>query len=313
MSVKTTQKSFKALSTEVYIFISSNQQDVTDDLNLVVALINDFEKKFSRFIPNNELDVLNNSVDLTVTDELLDILTTAKNYYKKTNKLFDPTIYNALISEGYILSKDNNYYDPNSTLCKNLDKRSNFDLVKFIPNNRILKPRELKIDLGGIGKGYLVDKIVEILKSKYPDFCISLGGDLYVQGKDINQGYDYWAIEVSNPFEQGKTELELPTLLLSNHAVATSGVNKRNWLKNGITKNHIIDPRTNRSINTDLISATVIGTDTIFCDITAKVLMILGMPEGVKYCNINSISAVLISKSREIYITESATKYVWKP
>jgi len=88
----------------------------------------------------------------------------------------------------------------------------------------VRKPRDVAIDLGGIGKGYIVDQVADELSKKYAHGIVDAGGDMRIMGKNREQNLDYWAIDVENPFDATRA---LAVLLLSECAVATSGTNRR--------------------------------------------------------------------------------------
>ncbi len=300
------------MTTLVYIALSSDKytdEEINVDIAEIVAELKDFEHKFSRFLPDSELSKLNACDYTKVSDEMLAILDTCKKYHTHTKGLFDPTIHNALINEGYHLSKSKGFYNEKQHTHSSTTA-ANFDLVKIdYTNKTVAKPKNIKIDLGGIGKGYIIDAIANKLKKKYADFCISLGGDIYVAGYDQINNYPYWAIEIENPFAH---KLDTPTLIVSDKAIATSGINKRVWQKYGQPKHHIIDPRTAQSSQTNLACTTVIGESTITCDIVAKMLLIHGADKGLEYCESNNIAAIFITKESKIIYTQKAHEYVWK-
>lgn len=303
------------MTTDVYISIYSDKygDDVLEkDINLCVKELEIFEKKYSRFIENNELDTLNTSQECIVSPELFEILTLSKTYYKSTNGVFDPAIYYVLKAEGYEVSKTKKYVTRN--ISREISKYSptfTFDMVSLVEPNRVIKPKDLKIDLGGIGKGYAIDKIHKILSKKYDHFCISIGGDMYLAGVDKEKDYPYWAIDIENPFGSDVI-LDLPTLLVSNKAIATSGINKRNWIKDGVSKNHLIDTKTHSSVDNELVCVTVIGENAVYVDVMAKTLLLLGLVAGMNYCKMNNVAAVFISKSNQLLLSERLHDYVWK-
>jgi FAD:protein FMN transferase len=303
----------KIMSTDFYIALSSNEVSETDmetDISFVLKLLNEFEQKYSRFIKDNELMRLNNSEKFTASNELFEILQISHKFYIETKGLFDPAILNSLLNEGYNVSKIKGFYEQNIVTIKNSYNfnRVILDSTTFSVN----KPKELHIDLGGIGKSYVVDKIATLLKNKYSDFCIDLGGDMYLAGSDKKNNYLNWAIEIENPINDPGNTTILPTLLLSDISVATSGVNKRKWDKSGSPKNHIINPITGKSVDNDLLTVTVISTNTITADIYAKVLLIMGKEQGIDFCKHNDISAIFIDNNLSILVTDTCQKYLWK-
>lgn len=300
------------MATDVYLCASSSEiahTEIQQDLANYVQMLRGFEASYSRFLPDNELSKLNFSGECTVSSELFEILDLCQTYYTQTSGLFDPTILPALIAEGYSQSKTKGFNNGEEVVSAPTHKYTFADVLLDKATLTVRKPREVKLDLGGIGKGFIVDKIAKLMSHKYSDFCVDAGGDMFLGGRDQEQKYDYWAINIEPP---GTNMLETPTLIVSNLAIATSGVHKRSWIKSGKPRNHIIDPSTGKSVSNTLVSATVIAQKTVQADITAKVLLILGLEKGLKYCENNSIPAVLIDKQGKIFKSKEAEKYVWK-
>ncbi len=314
--MNTIEKTLKnqIMATDIYISLASAEIELSEmekDVERIIDQMREFEQRYSRFIPNNYVANLNESEEFTATDDLIELLKAGESYYKNTNGLFDPSIHNALINEGYNTSKKLGFY--NKSLAALLPKRHysfsdlNIDYVTKV----VKKPKELKIDFGGIGKGYVVDKITEWVSRKYENFCIDAGGDMFLGGVDIQNKYPYWAIEIENPLPNQELSEKIPTLLIKNMAVATSGVGKRLWVKEGVEKNHIINPKTGKSVNNDICSVTVIGPNTIYADIYAKTLLLLGHKDGLEYCYNGNISAVFITKFGDVIISDSMKEYIW--
>jgi FAD:protein FMN transferase len=303
------------MQTDIYLCIHSDlsESTVEADLDRCLLLFREFEHNFSRFKTGNELDRLNNSEKVVVGKEMLDILLLCKKFYKQTQGLFDPTIYNSLVAEGYSQSFEK--------LAKNgiaenkeeiIYSKPNYSLVRIDEkNSTVSKPKTLKLDFGGIGKGFIVDKVSEFLKNRYADFCVNAGGDIFVSGTDKAKKYPYWAIDLENPFVFEKQKTEMPLFLLSNQAIATSGVNRRKWQQDDKVKNHIINPSTSQSIENELFTVTVVADTTVSADVLAKVILIKDLEAGLKHCQTIHCPAVLIAKNGKIYFTEDAKKYVW--
>lgn len=300
---------FYAMSTDVYLAISSeaySAKDIDSDIEHIKKMFSEFEQQCSRFIPNNKLAHLNQSTRYTASGDLLALLHLSKTYYAKTTGVFDPTILNALVSEGYNASKEYGFTSHPTQPEKNSD--GNFDDVR-IENGVVTKPEYIKIDFGGIGKGYIVDKASRYLADIYENFCVDAGGDMYVSGTDDFQGYAYWAIEIASDFPDAP---ETPTLIISNQAIATSGILKRQWTKEKKQKHHLIDPSTHHSVENDIISVTVISENAVEADVWAKTVLILGSEKGLQFCEKEAIPAVMILKDNRVIITEAGEKYVWK-
>jgi len=190
-------KKIKALGTELEFYLQSELKRNFDlDFLELEKIVNDFENSFSRFILSSELSLLNRSTDsFWASPTLIDILQTAHKFYSLTAGIFNPAMLTSLERIGYDRSFD--LIDSNDTaeVSPKTNEPVNFDLLTIdIDNNLISKPADLKIDLGGIGKGYLVDLLVKSLNIKgYKNFWISAGGDMYLSGLSEDKNLSGWS------------------------------------------------------------------------------------------------------------------------
>ncbi len=134
-----------------------------------------------------------------------------------------------------------------------------------------------RIDLGGIGKGYAVDKAVEVLKGRgITSALVNLGGNIYALGHP--PGAVGWKIGVQHPRER---DILLGYLELENVGVATSGDYERFFTVDGQRYSHIIDPRTGRPVQ-EVISVTVTADNATEADALSTGVFILGPERGME-------------------------------
>lgn len=307
------QKEIKTaiMSTDVYVGIASNNSDnsilpeINKDLDHCFAMFSDFEQKYSRFIKDNELYAFNLASGwIDVSPELCELLQLATKYYQYTSGIFDISVYKKLIAEGY----DQSFKDKSSIKYESEIGESNLIDLKFAAG-KVYKPKDLLIELGGIGKGYIVKKVTEFLSQKYHNFVVDAGGDIYFSGVDVKNGYNYWASDLEHPLDVNKTLL---TLVVSNKGVATSGINKRKWIKNHEQKNHLINPKTGQSVTGNILSVTVVADDIVFADIMAKTLLIMGQKNGLKFCEQQKIAALFVDTDANLFLSHAINQYVWQ-
>jgi thiamine biosynthesis lipoprotein len=299
------------MATDVFIYIideKASQKKIQDSVDKAFSLLKEFESKFSRFMINNELATFNKaSGNVKLSNDLSKMIEKSIYYRALTNGAFDISILPNLINEGYNVSKTKGYYEVALPVCTSGYRITDIALNK--KNKTAGKPKDLQIDLGGIGKGFAVDKVSGFLKKNYPNFLVDAGGDMFASGVDLKNNYPYWAVDIENPIDEGKS---MDTLMITNMGVATSGVNRRKWVKDGEAKNHIINPTTGKSISGDILSVTVVAKDTTEADVLAKSLLIIGINEGTKFCEDNFIAAYFVDKNLKVYKSSKMNGYVWK-
>ena len=126
-------------------------------------------------------------------------------------------------------------------------------------------PRGLRLDLGGIAKGWIADGAAQLLAGFSPACAVSAGGDMALRG--LPAGASYWEVALEDPRDPDSL---LATLRVGPGAVATSSVTGRRWQQGSRTMHHLIDPRTQQPARTDWLSVTVVAPDIITAEVFAK-------------------------------------------
>ena len=141
---------------------------------------------------------------------------------------------------------------------------------------KLLKPG-MKIDLGAIAKGYVVDRMAAVLKSGgITRAIVNAGGDIYALGNPA--GKSGWEIGIRDPRNYNGI---IDVIKVKNKAVATSGDYEKFFFKNGKRYSHIIDPRSGMPAG-GLVSVTVIAETSLEADALATTLFVLGKEQGEK-------------------------------
>ncbi len=140
-----------------------------------------------------------------------------------------------------------------------------------------LKRKGMSITLGGIAKGYAVDKCVKLLYDQgFVDFMVQAGGDMYIAGK---KGADPWVVGIRDP--RGQRDEMFAVMPIENHSFSTSGDYERGFVKDGKRYHHILDPRNGQPAVMSR-SVTIRAKDAFTADAWSKVLFILGWEEAEK-------------------------------
>jgi thiamine biosynthesis lipoprotein len=245
-----------------------------------------FEKRFSRFLEDSELSKFNARAGekFELSPQFIDLLKVSKELSFQTGGLFNPFILPVLQKVGYIGSW------PNTDKFADAINYESRDLISIesleIGKNLAKIPKNSAIDFGGIGKGYLLDLLSEEIPEGVLGYWFSIGGDLVCWGKDLDN--DYWKIYLQSAVSIG------PEQYVRNDdskkmAVATSGVTKRKGTRSGQAWHHIINPKTGRVAETDVLTATVIANKAYEADVYAKCLVILGSKNSVSFIKENNI------------------------
>ncbi|TET64819.1 FAD:protein FMN transferase [Candidatus Aerophobetes bacterium] len=160
------------------------------------------------------------------------------------------------------------------------------DLVKF-------QQPGMQIDLGGIAKGWAVDKAIQALKKRgVRAALVNAGGDLYALGR---RGlWKKWELGIQHPRDQEKI---LTTIEVSDKGVATSGDYRRYFTLEGRRFSHIVDPRTGETVEEVPMSVTVVAPDATTADALATGIFVLGPEEGMKLIeSLPGIEGLIVSE-----------------
>jgi len=169
-----------------------------------------------------------------------------------------------------------------------------------------LKKKGASVTLGGIAKGYAVDKCVEILKRDgFTDFMFQAGGDMYIAGK---KGDAPWVVGIRDP--RGDADSMFAVSPIVNHSFSTSGDYERGFVKGGVRYHHILDPRNGQPAHASR-SVTIRAKDAFTADAWSKVMFIDGWKEGeelIKREKLEDFEVVWVDDKNEIHATPGIQK-----
>jgi thiamine biosynthesis lipoprotein len=243
---------FRAMGTDIELLLDGEPAALFE---AVEAEFERLEALLSRFRPDSELSRLNATGELDAGPDLLAVTRAAIAARERSHGRFDPTIHDALVVAGYdrsfeLVARDIPDRPGPPPRC-----RGRVD----INGSRITLGHDVRLDLGGIAKGYAVDRATEILADA-GSCLVNAGGDLAARG-------GRWPVGLEG------TDLVLE---LSDGAIATSGRDRRRWHCGDEERHHLIDPATGRPADTDLLHVTVVAATAIEAEVLAKVAFLGG-------------------------------------
>ncbi|HEY6560299.1 MAG TPA: FAD:protein FMN transferase [Polyangiaceae bacterium] len=165
-------------------------------------------------------------------------------------------------------------------------------------------PKGNKLGLGGIAKGFIVDRAAEVLrKGGLTSFLVQAGGDLYGAGKKPDGSL--WVSGIQDP--RGKTGSFFATLELTDHAFSTAGDYARAFIKDGKRYHHILDPRTGYPADA-CRSVTIWAKDALTADAVDDGVFILGPERGMEIVEaLPDVGAVIVDKHNKVWISKRLT------
>ena len=139
-----------------------------------------------------------------------------------------------------------------------------------------LRRKGMKLTLGGIAKGYAVDRAAAVLtRAGFSDFIVQAGGDMYVSGAKAQTA---WVVGIRDP--RGPRDDSFAVAPVRDHAFSTSGDYERGFVQDGVRYHHILDPRTGQPARRTR-SVTIMARDAFTADAWSKVFFILGPKAGL--------------------------------
>lgn len=266
------------------------------------------EKKMSFYLKNSEVSKINSLSgikNIEVSYDTLKVIKKSIEYSYLTDGAFDITLA-PVIEEWGIFSEHEKVPSPeriNELLA--LVGYENI-LIDNEKNLAGLKIKDQKIDLGAIAKGYATDKAVQIYKRHdIKSAMINLGGNVSVLGK--KEDNEPWTVGIQNPTNP-RGEI-IGILKCEDTSVVTSGNYVRYFTLGGNSYGHIINSKSGITVNSDLVSATVICKEAIKADALSTAIFTLGKDKALDFIKRNNdISSILITNNNEVYISSDISE-----
>jgi len=244
----------------------------------------------STYKEDSEISILNREGKAQVSEETLEVIEDAMKFSELTDGAFDITC-RPLINLWKKAKKE-------EKLPTEIEIEEAISLVGYqriiLDGNQIrLEKKGMQIDLGGIAKGYAVDKAIEALKKNgIKRALVNAGGDLYALGTDP-QG-EKWQIGVQDPRDEDKI---IDIIKVKDKAVATSGDYRRYFTLEGKRFSHIVNPKTGLTVQDVPMSVTIIGPDATTTDALSTGVFVLGPEEGMKLIeSLPEVEGMIISE-----------------
>jgi FAD:protein FMN transferase len=284
------RRKFRAMGTTVELFLAREPEGGSKEaFDGAEREFERLEALLSRFRPESELSRLNAAGRLAAGEDLLAVVELALEARERTSGRFDPTVHDALVQAGY----DRTFEEvaPNGRTAATLPARCGGGVTVDRARGRIELEPGVRLDLGGIGKGYAADRAAAILSEAGPAL-VDAGGDIAAVGRPDSLG---WRIGVETP-------AVTMTLALGDGAVATSGRDRRRWRRNGVEQHHLIDPATGRPAVGDLRRATVVARTAVEAETLAKALFLAGEHDAVVEAEAAGVPCVLVTEDERTVV-----------
>ncbi len=265
------------------------------------AEIKRIEKMMSEWEKGSELAQINRNAGrkaVKVSQEMLEIITKSVQFSRISRGAFD--ISWAALAELWDFNREKPVVPQKEKVAES---------VKLIDYQKIAVDREIstvflrvegmRIGLGGIAKGYAVDRAIQALQQEgIKDAIVNAGGDLRVIGKKDGQP---WRVGVQDPRERGKI---LGVLEITDTSLASSGDYERYFIKDGIRYHHLLNPKTGFPAQ-GCRSVTVICSSALRADALSTAVFVLGPAAGLKLIEeLSGVEALIIDQEGKMIMSK---------
>jgi thiamine biosynthesis lipoprotein len=291
------------MGTQVIIkAVGENRPELERAVQDAFEEISRLEQMMSNFIPTSELSRINQQAGkapVPVSRELFSVIQKSLYFSELTEGTFDISF----ASVGKLWDFRAGILPSPEAIARQLPF---VDYRKIRLNEKdssvYLPYPEMEIGLGGIGKGYAVDRAMDVItKHGIHDAVVMAGGDMLVKGK---KGKDLWRVGLRDPDDKNKILAVLP---LEDQAVSTSGDYERFFIKDGVRYHHIIDTKTGYPARL-CRSVTLLAKDATTTDGLTKGVFILGPERGMALIErIGGVEAIIIDAQGKMHLSAGLT------
>ena len=279
------------MGTRITVELWSEDKDKAEAaIDALLDEMRHIDDSMSTYKPTSEVSQVNAKAadgPMHISKELFDLLVTAKEYSVLTDGAFDITY----ASVGYMYDF-RKHVKPNEQQIDKALPAVDYRHVLLDPKKQTVRfsQKGVRIDLGGIAKGYSVDRGIDVLKARGFDRAyVSAGGDSRIIGDRFGKP---WMVGIRDP-RKGEGEV-ITRVPLVDAAISTSGDYERFFDEDGVRYHHIIDPHTGHSAS-KVRSATIIGPYATRTDGLSKTAFVLGPEKAMEiYNRIDDIDAIIV-------------------
>ena len=277
-------------------------ENASSVMNDAVALIQRLDKTFSVTNKDSDIAKLNDAHGkaVAVSNDTFELLQRSLEFSKETDGLFDISIYPLVKAWGFTTE---DYHIPDEQEREKALANVDYKKIKFLDGNKVQIDAGMEIDLGAVAKGYLSQKLMELLKEQGIESAIvSLGGNVQALGE--KEGWNPFVVGITDPADGSSL---YGTIEVENQAVITSGIYQRYFEEDGKRYHHIMDRRSGMPADNTLASVTVISSDGVMADALATALYVMGDTKAREYQEAHpEIQLILIYKDGSYWQSENA-------
>jgi thiamine biosynthesis lipoprotein len=283
--------------------VAKDSIEANQYIAMAFAEVKRIEYLISDWIPTTQISKVNQQAGIApvkVDLEVFDLVERAIKISKLTDGAFD--ISYASMDKIWKFDGSMKSMPTAEAIKKSVEKVGYKHIILNANDTTIFLEKEgMKLGLGGIGQGYIADKIKVLLQEKgCTSGLVNVSGDINTWGKQPNGAN--WSVGIINPMNKNKVFATFP---LHDSAVETSGSYEKYVTFNGKRYSHIIDPRTGYPA-TGIVSVSVFAKQTELADALATGIFVLGVEVGLDLVNqLKGIGCIIVDEKGAIHASKN--------
>lgn len=283
--------------------VGKDTTEINNNIDLAISELKRIENLISDWIPTSQVSEINRNAGIkpvVVPSELINLIERSIKISKLTDGAFDITY--ASMDKIWKFDGSMKSMPTPEEIKKSVEKVGFKNIIIDKGNSSVyLKTKGMKLGFGGIGQGYIADKIKELLVSKgVVSGIINVSGDISTWGRQPNG--NQWLIAIKNPLNKSKVFATFP---LEDIAVETSGNYEKFVVFDGKKYSHIIDTRSGYPAQ-GVSSVTVFAKTTELADALATGIFVMGIDVGINLINqLPGVGCIMVDDNGKIYSSNS--------
>jgi len=270
-----------------------------------VNLCGDYEKILSKTIAGSDVWNINHAQGraVEVSEDTAQIIAMANRVSEMTGGIFDITVAPAVALWDFT---GNSAALPEASALEEAVKLIDYTKIQ-IDGNTVTLPNGMAIDLGGIAKGYIADRVVDYLRENGVESAlVNLGGNVVTLGEKPE---GVWKIGIQDP-QSDSSEAKL--MITGNDlSIVTSGVYERGFTLDGVRYHHILDTKTGWPVQNGVASLTILTEKSFLADALSTAVFVLGVEDGLDFVNAyDGVEAIFITDDGTCHYSRGAQAYL---